>query len=114
MYPIPPTISYFNEISKKIRSTREGILCMKSASSVSKKLEVPSKTSRENKERKSMNTMERILGVQKINLFVFFIFWREMRWNFIPIGLEVKFYAAAVCFCVFLRFCLLLGILLSA
>lgn len=61
---IPPTISRFQEIINMAVRTNDGMLCIKNAATVPQKPSPVSKTSNENNDKKSMNIIERIRGVQ--------------------------------------------------
>lgn len=61
---IAPTISYFQDMNKIINKINDGMLCSKSMINASPKLDAESKTSKENKDKNSINTMARIRGVQ--------------------------------------------------
>ena len=69
---IPPTISYFQDISRTTSKTSAGILCINNAPIVCQKLDSEEKTSNDINAKKDMNIMDRILGVQYTNLLIFF------------------------------------------
>ena len=69
---IPPTISYFQDISRTTNNTSVGILCINNAPSVCQKLNSEEKTSNDINAKKNMNIMDIILGAQYTNLLIFF------------------------------------------
>jgi len=70
---MPPTISRFQDSNRIINSSNTGILCINRPNSICPKLNPGAITSKENNAKKQINTMDRIRGVQYINLFIFFI-----------------------------------------
>lgn len=71
---IAHTRSCFRLMTKMIMRMNEGILCIRNAHIVSRKLYPCQKTSRENMVRKAIKAIARILGARKINLLIFFVF----------------------------------------
>ena len=69
---IPPTISYFQDISRTTNKTSAGILCINNPTTVSQKLNSEEKMSNDINARKDMNKIANILGVQYTNLLIFF------------------------------------------
>jgi len=69
---IPPTISYFHEIIKKINKINEGILCINKLMIICQTVSPGSKISNENIIKKRIKIIPKILGVQYINLLIFF------------------------------------------
>jgi len=69
---IPPTISCFQDINRTINKTNAGILCTNNPNTVSQKPNFMSKTSKENMAKNSIKIIDKILGVQYTNLFIFF------------------------------------------
>ncbi|MFH0888236.1 MAG: hypothetical protein V1871_03410 [Planctomycetota bacterium] len=69
---IAPTNSYFQDMIKITSKINAGILCINKPSAVSQKLKFPSKTSNENSIKNKMNAIDIILGIQYINLLIFF------------------------------------------
>lgn len=73
MKATPPTISYFQDMNKTSNKTSEGILWRNKSINISLKLDADSKTSRENIPKKAINIIDRIRGVQYMNLEGWFI-----------------------------------------
>jgi hypothetical protein len=69
---IPPTNSYFQDINKTTSKISTGILCINKPTIVCQKFNFKSKMSDENKAKKQRNISDNILGVQYINLLIFF------------------------------------------
>ena len=69
---IPPTISYFQDISSTTNNTSVGILCISNPTTVCQKLNSEEKTSNDINAKKNMNIMDNILGAQYTNLLIFF------------------------------------------
>jgi len=61
---IPPTISYFQDITRMINKKREDKLCINNPSIVPQKPRFISKISRENNAKNKINIIDKILGVQ--------------------------------------------------
>jgi hypothetical protein len=68
---IPPTISRFHDINKTISKINTGILCINKPAAICQKLNSGEITSSENNAKKHINAIDKILGVQYINLFIF-------------------------------------------
>jgi len=73
---IPPTISYFHDIIKTTNKIITGILCMNNPINVCQKLNSEEKTSNDINAKNNMNIIDKILGVQYINLLIFFFIFR--------------------------------------
>ena len=69
---IPPTISYFQDINRTANRINTGILCIRNPTTICQKLNSGEMTSNENNAKKHINIIDKILGVQYINLFIFF------------------------------------------
>jgi len=69
---IPPTISYFQEIIRTTNKISDGILCITNPRIVCQNPRFKSKISNENKAKKRMNSIDKILGVQYMNLLILF------------------------------------------
>ena len=69
---IPPTISCFHDIIKIINKNNAGMLCINKPSAICQAVRPGSKTSNENIIKKRTNIIPNILGVQYINLLIFF------------------------------------------
>jgi len=69
---IPPTISCFQDINKTANRINTGILCINNPTTICQKLNSGEITSNENNAKKHINIIDKILGVQYINLFIFF------------------------------------------
>jgi hypothetical protein len=65
---MPPTISYFQDISRTNNKINVGILCINNPNTVPQKPNFMSKISKENKVKNNMKIIDKILGVQYINL----------------------------------------------
>jgi len=61
---IPPITSRFQDIQRMIERVSTGMLCINNPVSICQAFNPGSNTSSENKARKHINSMERILGVQ--------------------------------------------------
>jgi len=68
----PPTISCFQDIDRTANRINTGILCINNPTTICQKLNSGEITSNENNAKKHINIIDRILGVQYINLFIFF------------------------------------------
>ena len=68
----PPTISYFQDINRAANRINTGILCINNPTTICQKLNSGEITSNENNAKKHIKIIDRILGVQYINLFIFF------------------------------------------
>lgn len=68
MKTIPPTISRFHDIMRTASKMSAGILCMNNPKTICQKLNPGEKTSNENIAKKQMNNIDKILGVQYMNL----------------------------------------------
>ena len=68
----PPTISCFQDINRTINKINTGILCINNPNIVSQKPNFISKISKENIAKNSIKIIDKILGVQYINLLIFF------------------------------------------
>jgi hypothetical protein len=71
---IPPTISCFQDIIRVINKINTGILCINNPTTICQKFNSGEITSNENKAKKQINIIDRILGVQYTNLLVFICF----------------------------------------
>jgi len=69
---IPPTISCFQDIKRITNKINTGILCINNPTTICQKLNSGEITSNENNAKKQIKIIDRILGVQYINLFIFF------------------------------------------
>lgn len=70
---IAPTISCFHDIIKTIDKIMDGILCINKPINVCQKFNPESKISKENSAKNKINMIDKILGAQYINLFVYFV-----------------------------------------
>ena len=70
---IAPTISFFQEIIKTAVRINTGILCNRNAKIVCQNVKPVPKTSKDIKAINAMRSIDKILGVQYMNLLIFFI-----------------------------------------
>jgi hypothetical protein len=68
----PPIISYRQDINKTTSNINAGILCMNNPTDICQKLNPGEITSNESSAKKHINIIDKILGVQYINLLIFF------------------------------------------
>ena len=69
---IPPIISRFQDIERTINNKNTGILCKNNPAAICQKLNPGEIMSSENNAKKHKNIIDKTLGVQYINLLIFF------------------------------------------
>lgn len=84
---IAPTNLCFQDMITRISKINAGILCINKARAISQKLKFSAKTSNEKSIKNKMNIIDKILGVQYINLLIFFIIFPSFFYTDGSVGL---------------------------